>query len=193
MAIDWKRVYKWGSRLLFAGVVAATVAAYVFAPLFRIGVTKEIGSKSAREQLVHQVIADLSRQAGLEETPDVAVSESPSAPFAVRVAFLGSIVAISPRVLDPNAYTDADVRGVIAHEIGHIKMWDSYRIWNHWNSAWHRGKELEADTYASTLVGCEDMHVLIRNHWQEALVGFQDENDPHPHPRERLAATGDCP
>ena len=57
---------------------------------------------------------------------------------------------------------------------------------------WAREKELAADTFAAGITSCEIMHALIRNHLDGAMAGYNNPDDPHPHPDARLKAAGTC-
>lgn len=176
---------------LWIGLVIIAVG-YTFFPILGVKYDSLVGKESAREKLIHEVAAAYATKAGLDQAPDLVISKDPRAPLAARAILFNGIIAVSPSLLDPTKYTDDDVRGVVAHEIGHLVRWDSYRVWNQFDADWAREKELAADTFAAGITSCEIMHALIRNHLDGAMAGYNNPDDPHPHPDARMKAAGTC-
>jgi heat shock protein HtpX len=80
-------------------------------------------TRDAREMFLLQKVAELSRQAGLGSSPEVAVFESPEPnAFATGATKNRSLVAVSTGLL--NRMNQDEVAGVLGHEIAHIANGD---------------------------------------------------------------------
>ncbi len=95
-------------------------------------------------------------------------------------------------MLHPEVFNDDDVKGIVAHEIGHLLHWDTYRYWKIASTDSRKNIELKADKEGGKLAGCKLMQELFRRHYKEALAGWNNRDDPHPHPEERIAALSTC-
>jgi heat shock protein HtpX len=79
--------------------------------------------KSAKEEALHRVVAELATRAGLPATPTVGIYESPDLnAFATGPSQAQALVAFSTALLE--ALPPAELRAVAAHEIGHIACRD---------------------------------------------------------------------
>lgn len=95
-------------------------------------------------------------------------------------------IGVSPEMLDPKAYSDDEVRFILAHEMTHIKNHDWLRFWNEYVQTWAEKKELEADAVAGQLAGCAAARSFFNKEWNAAVAAFINDVDHHPHPEQRI-------
>lgn len=138
---------------------------------------------TAREHLIVQEVNAYAKRLSVRLRPTFVVGGVPASAGALSG---NAVIVISPEMLDPTKFTDNDVRFILAHEIGHITRLDAYRFWTRWTDHASEARELDADRIAVTLVGCEAMKETVAHHWNEFMLGYQEEGNHHPHPSARL-------
>lgn len=140
-------------------------------------------NKTQREKYITSITSEYSNRINLYSSIDFRINSFPGSAGSLAG---NSIIFISKDMLDEKKYSDGDINFIISHEIGHLKRYDAYRFWTKWKRSWAEEMELNADKIAVSLSGCHPMLEIIKRHNKEFMIGYEDKNDPHPHPIERL-------
>lgn len=85
-----------------------------------------MGAAAVREQFVVKEVDDYTRRLRLRLNPTFFIGRAPA---AARVFSGNAVILVSLAMLDPEKFSDNDVRFILAHEVGHVARPDPYRFW----------------------------------------------------------------
>lgn len=178
------------SKFRFTGKFANTLySAFLLIMLYDwpYQVYQKIGPRmpatTVREKFITAQFHDYAQQLRIPVKPAFVIGPAPASAGALSG---NAVVVISPEMLDPDKFSDNDVRFILAHELGHIARLDAYRFWTRWTDAASETREIDADRIGVRVAGCDAMRETVAHHWNEFLKGYEDDVDHHPHPDRRL-------
>lgn len=141
-----------------------------------------------RAALIKQTAADYARALGIEP-PVIRVYNRGSK--SSRAPGLPTQILLSEAVFNEAAYSDAQVRALLAHELAHGARWDSYRYYTKISSL-SVEKERKADCLGARLAGEDAMVELFTHHKHEVDQAAKDHDDLHPTFEERIETSRQC-
>ena len=114
-------------QIIIGGIIIAGISAYLLTPFSLRKVVKPF--KSPPEKLV-RMVEELSQKAGLKKMPKLMITETPEINAMAYSTLLGPRVVLTRGTVEAwenGKITDDEMRGVIAHEIAHIKHYDPFK------------------------------------------------------------------